>query len=393
MSRVLALLALVVVLSACGDGPDADGHGGTPAPGGDAATAEGPAPGTTDTSSVDPVDPGGTPVALEVVGEGFEQPVAVLLTPSDRLVVVEQAGRLTAIDGEVLLDLTDLVFYGGERGLLDAVAHADEERLFVHHTGRDGQTVLAEYRWDGDAVDADSRTVLFTHPQPASNHNGGSVVLLPDGTLLLALGDGGRAGDAFDQAQDTTTPLGGLLRFDVSTPGTAEPAGAGFDEPALWAYGLRNPWRIAVDDDALYVADVGQDAVEEVSVVALSAAEGANFGWPLVEGDRCFAEDPCDGDFVPSVVNLRHEGSNVCSITGGVVYRGSAIPALVGTYLYSDVCGGFLRGVVVTDGAVTAELDLTDQVTVRQVVGFGTDADGELLLTQLTGEVLRLVPA
>lgn len=395
---VVNLLACVLGAGAAGCATDAPGVAPSPAAssseaGTDPTSDQVPDPSTAPAPS-DAPDASAARIRLTEVGSGFEQPVALVVSPGDgELLVVEQPGRLTTLDGDVRLDLEELTLFGGERGLLDAEAHPDGGRIFVHHSGRDGATILAEYPVASDgSIDAGGRVVLFTTPQPAANHNGGSIAFAPDGTLVLALGDGGRAGDAFDQAQDTTTPLGGLLRFDVSTPGEARPAaGNPFPEPRLWMYGLRNPWRIAFDGDRLFVADVGQDAVEEVSVVAADAV-GANFGWPSKEGDTCFAESPCEGDFVPPIVTEDHADGS-CSITGGIVHRGSAVPELVGTYLYSDVCGGYLRGVV-TDGLdVVATVDLTDQVDVAQVVGFDADADGETYLLQLTGEVLRIDPA
>jgi hypothetical protein len=168
------------------------------------------------------------------------------------------------------------------------------------------------------------------------------------------------------------------------------PFAAGGGEPEIWVYGLRNPWRIAFDDQRLWVADVGQDAVEEVSTVRFADASGANFGWPLFEGTQCF-RGPCDeaGLVFPVVEHSHDEG--VCALIGGVVYQGSDLPALQGHFLYSDACAGFLRTV---DGA-TADpaFDLSDQVgSLAGILGFGADAAGEVHLGMIDGRVLALIP-
>lgn len=394
----MCTVLVMVVVAGCARGSDP----ASPSPAGNTGAAAPPAAPseTADERTVDsPITDVG-PVALEVVADGLDRPVDVVIDPRDgELLAVQQTGSIVTFDGEVRLDLGNRVTFGGERGLLDAVVHPDGDRMFVHYTGVDGATVLAEYTiGEATVLEPNAGTTLFTTSQPAANHNGGSVEIGPDGLLHLALGDGGRAGDAFDQAQDTSTPLGGILRFDVSVPGVATPAGAGFAEPRLWAYGLRNPWRITFDDGRLFVADVGQDAVEEVSVIALAdhADSAPNFGWPLIEGDTCFAADPCDDpSMVPSIANERHvpDGGS-CSITGGVVYRGDKIPSLTGGYLYSDVCEGFLK-VIFTEGTTaTSIVDLTGQVGVTgQIVGFGVDSDDEVLVISLDGVIRRLVPA
>lgn len=392
--RVLALSIAALALAACARGSTPAGSTNGPAPvDGSEATSPSDAG-----SSVDSAVGPDIRVGLELVADGLDQPLAVLLDPrDDALLVVQQGGQLVTLDGEVRLDLGSRVTSGGEQGFLDAEVHPDGDRVFVHYSGRNGETILAEYPLGEDLrLDDGAGTVLFTTNQPAANHNGGSVEFGPDGLLYLALGDGGRANDAFDQAQDTATPLGGILRFDVSSPGAAEPAGSGLDEPRLWAYGLRNPWRIAFDTGRLFVADVGQDEVEEVSVIELADYEQAapNFGWPILEGDNCFAQKPCDDpSLVASIVNVRHFTGS-CSITGGVVYRGDAIAGLAGGYLYSDVCDGYLM-VAFTDGTeLVGAADLTQQVgELSSVVGFGVDQNGEVLIMSLNGTINRLVPA
>jgi glucose/arabinose dehydrogenase len=232
--------------------------------------------------------------------------------------------------------------------------------------------------------------------QPAGNHNGGTAEFGPDGRFWLALGDGGASGDRFGNGQDPDTLLGALLRLDLDDPtGARVPADNPFVDgggaPEVWAYGLRNPYRIAFDGTQVYIADVGQNAVEEVTVLTLDQA-GANLGWPLVEGDRCYT-DGCDlGAFEPADVSYTHDSVGGCSVIGGHVYEGVALPALGGHFVYGDLCAGILRSVRAEDGVVVDEFDLTEQVgSVGGVTGIGADANGELLLTFGDGRVLRLV--
>ncbi len=328
------------------------------------------------------------------MGEGFEGPLQVLADPRDgRTLVVEQVGRITPLEGGApVLDLTDRVTAGGERGLLGVAFHPAGDRLFVHYSGQDGQTVLSSFPvGDGDP-DPAAETVLLTVEQPARNHNGGALLFAPDGALVLGLGDGGGAGDQFGNGQDPSTLLGTLLRFDVDAePGQLQPAEGnpfvdGGGEPAVWAYGLRNPWRVAFDDDHLYVADVGQDAIEEVSVIARDEVAGANFGWPVLEGSQCFQQAECDpeGTVSPSAELFHEEGA--CSIIGGVVVPGSHPSGLGGAYLYSDLCDTRLHALrsdgqtaVVEGGQLPAS-----------PLGFGTGPDGQVWVGTAEGQVLEL---
>jgi len=198
----------------------------------------------------------------------------------------------------------------------------------------------------------------------------------PDGGLYLGLGDGGGWKDPHNNGQNRDNPLGGLVRIDVES-----------GESELFQYGLRNPWRFWIDGSTVYVADVGQAAFEEISVTAL--IPDVNYGWPITEGFHCFRpKSDCEtlGLTLP-IVEVPHGDSGTCSITGGVVYRGQAIPELDGTFFFSDFCGGYLRGLI--EGEVT---DFTDQVGVPgQVLSFGIDGSGEVYV-MTTDRLLRLVP-
>ena len=300
--------------------------------------------------------------------------------------VATKDGQVFLYDGEQLspspvLDISDQVRNERERGMLSITAHPDDsDRIFVHYSANDGDTVVSEFSWDGEALVGED--VLFTLDQPASNHNGGMLQFGPDGFLYLGLGDGGGGNDMFNNGQNTDTLLGTITRIDVDGEG----------EATLWQYGLRNPWRFWIDGDLIYIADVGQNAFEEVNVADLS--EGVNYGWPMTEGLHCFRPSSgCDttGLTLP-VLEVSHGDAGTCSITGGIVYRGEAIPELEGHYFYSDFCGGYLRSFRHDDGDAVDSTDWTDDVGVAgSVASFGVDRAGEMYVLT-TGSILQVVP-
>lgn len=290
--------------------------------------------------------------------------------------------RLGEADFIPVLDISRLVQDQGERGFLGMDIHPDDPALlYVHYSAADGATTVAEYDISEPLPDPGSGRVVFQHPQPASNHNGGMLGFGPDGALFLALGDGGGAGDPFEHGQNRDTLLGGLVRLDPE----------GEAEPTLHAYGLRNPWRFWIDDGLIYIADVGQNRVEEVNVVPIGEPDH-NFGWPDMEGDECFAVADCDpANYTSPVVTYRNPAVG-CSVTGGVVYRGASIPELQGHYFYSDYCAGWLRSFRFDGTEATDQMDWTDDVGVPgRVVSFGVDADAEMYVMTETA-LLRVVP-
>lgn len=408
--RALAVVTATLLVAACsGDPGDSTGSGAT-----DAAQPQpsSSSPGTA-TAGESGIDPPATPSgpaspatsaatdsteagapAWEEFATGFDALAATLVDPrSGDLLVVELGGRVRALDGTVLLDLSDRVSVGGEQGLLDATATPDGSRLVVHYSGLDGQTVLSGFPVGDDlAVLADpaDETVLLTFDQPASNHNGGSVVFGSDGWLYFALGDGGAANDAFGNGADPSTPLGSILRLDVTTDpevavaapdnpfvvGNTEVGG----DPRVWAHGLRNPWRIATDGDRWFVTDVGQDAVEEVTVVPATTGPH-DLGWPDWEGGFCRL-DVCEEDSLQPAATLAHtEGA--CSIIGGAVAARPAVDA--GQFLFTDLCDPRVWRLDPATGAVVEDAPLPDGV---RPLALDLGADGAVVALTEDGRVL-----
>jgi len=347
----------------------------------------------------DPAPPPATPPAaaspeplrLVEVASGLSQPVQALAVPGrpGALFVVEQTGRVLALEEgrrRTVLDLRERTAPGGERGLLALALHPGFERngrMFAHYTDLAGDTRLDEYRRAGAGAPAFVRTLLAVD-QPYENHNGGGLAFGPDGRLYLGLGDGGDAFDPRRRSQDLDTLLGKLIRFDVDGP---EPA------PVIVANGLRNPWRFAFDraDGRLYVGDVGQDRSEEVDVVSLPESGLLNFGWDVYEGhERVEGHEPEGGGrLVFPVAVYGHDAG--CSITGGVVYRGRALPRMRGRYLYGDFCSGSIWSIrAPAEGRAAPRLE---QVRLPGLTSFGEDADGEVLLVSASGGLFRLAGA
>ena len=367
----------------------------------------------------------GTALATELVAEGFKQPTHLASPPQDfaRLFVVEQAGTIRIIkSGKTLprpfLDIRSRVRSGGERGLLSIAFHpsyAANRRFFVYYTEGTGDLVIAEFAataTDPDLADpASERRLLIIPHRKYGNHNGGQLAFGPDRFLYIGTGDGGAGGDPDNHGQTRTALLGKLLRIDVdksdrglpygipaSNPFVKDKSGA----PEVWAYGLRNPWRFSFDrvTSDLYIADVGQNAWEEVNVQPASSAGGENYGWRYLEGAHCFdppAACPTRGMAMP-VIEYPHQVGGQ-SITGGFVYRGCRMPDLRGTYIFSDYVKGFIGTFVLANGKATHLRDVSRELappspnTIRHISSFGEDARGELyLLEHYNGEVYRLIP-
>jgi len=345
-------------------------------------------------------------LVARVVVSGLDAPVHVAAAPGDpRLFVVEQVGRIRVVRAGALLsrpflDIRDRVRAGGERGLLSVAFHpayASNGWLYVNYTDRAGHTNVERYTvsLDPDSVDpASAHRILFVE-QPYANHNGGLVAFGPDGMLYVGMGDGGSGGDPHEHAQNLDSPLGKLLRLDVDR---GDPYAIPLDNPwadapgpraLIWAYGLRNPWRFSWDDGRIYVADVGQNRWEEIDVEP-ATAPGLDYGWNVMEGRHCFSPAIIcqrDGRVVP-VVEYEH-GDGACSVSGGHVYRGAAMPELRGHYFYADWCGGWIRSFRLRDGGV-ADHRSWDLGPLEQLTSFGLDGAGELYVTSGAGQVYRL---
>ncbi len=332
----------------------------------------------------------------------MDSPIAGDVGPDGVLHLAERAGTVHRLEDGVLsgavVDLSSDTTTDSERGLLGIAFAADGSELYLSYTDREGASRIDAVTVSDGLVDGGERRSVFRLDQPFGNHNGGDLHVGPDGLLYLGLGDGGGGGDPLEAGQDLSTPLGALLRID---PQGADPYGIPADNPfvdvdqaaaEIVAYGLRNPWRFAFDPvtDEVWIADVGQSAREEINRVGFDALFGANFGWHLMEGSLEFAGSEPD-DHVPPVYEYDTNGPEGCAVTGGVIYRGTAIPELVGAYLYADFCNGVVRGLDVTDaGEVRDQADLG--VDGGSVVAFVADADGEVLVLDLGGAVHRLVP-
>jgi len=361
------------------------------------------------------------PVTLEPVASGFNEPLYVAQPPGemDRLFVVEKETGLVRIveDGEIFeepfLDVGGVIATGGEEGLLGLAFdpnYATNGRVYVslvRNRGlfQDNDSQLLRYTVSSDPnqVNPHSRTLLLEVPQPFLNHNGGMITFGPDGYLYYALGDGGSGGDPLGNGQDMSTPYGAILRLDVNgdtavaAPGNPFASVEGADE-RIWAYGLRNPWRFSFDrmTGDLWIADVGQGDFEEVNFRRADVAGGGNYGWNILEGDACFADDDCEApaDYVGPIHTYGFPGSQ--SVTGGYVYRGGRMPFLQGTYFFADFVTADIWSLRY-DGQTVSEFTdrgaaLEPDVSPVAISSFGEDNRGELYLTSFNGTVYKLVP-
>jgi glucose/arabinose dehydrogenase len=404
MRRTAAVLCLVAVVAAgCGGDDDSEGLSAT------TTTRPTTTSGDTPASTGAPVQPlSDANVTLTEVAEADAPMALVARAGTDTLYVAERAGRVRPLTGgslgEPVVDISDEVVTSVEQGLLDIEFSADGATLYLHYSvAPDGDTRVISYPMSGEAVDTGGRRELLAVEQPFDNHNGGDIEIGPDGYLYVALGDGGSAGDPEGNGQDTQALLGKILRIDPAAT-TGDDYGIPADNPfadgaagapEVWVYGVRNPWRMDFDDATgdLWVADVGQNAFEEIDLLpaADGAGRGANLGWNEMEGAHPFegGSNP-DGGVLPVFEYDRSDGG--CSVTGGVVYRGSAVPALVGAFLFTDYCDGRLRAIRAAGGQTVDERTF-DDVSGASLVSFGTDAAGEVYVLSLDGPIYRLDPA
>lgn len=352
---------------------------------------------------------GSTPLdlAIELVAEGLTAPVFLTAPEGDaRQFVVERNGRIRIIENGALLatpflDHRVAVNFTGERGMLSMAFDPDYAAsgvFYVYYVGLSGQMVVERFNsTPGSDVAGASAGIVMTFPHGGENHHGGLITFGPDRMLYVAPGDGGCCGDPQNNAQNLNTMLGKVLRIDPRTaPYTIPPdnpfVGQSGVLTEIWAYGLRNPWRFSFDAPAglMYIGDVGQDSREEINVSSTTAA-GLNYGWRLMEGTACYNPttncNPMGQLTLPAHQYLHAEG---CSVTGGYVYRGAAIPELTGHYLYSDYCQGWLRSFRATTGGIATEHRSWMGAALPGTLSFGQDGAGELYMIAGT-QVWRIV--
>lgn len=419
------LVVLVTgVLFFRGSATDLPGGDGAPAGASESTTTTTPGDGSTSTvdpgdgnggsqpgdGTVDPNLPELQAVRLDLVYDGFRQPT-VLTAPEgdDRLFVAQRVGVIRILDESrelvdpAFLDLTDRVLAGGiEQGLLGMAFHpeyASNNRFYVYYTVKGGNRRLSEFTTtvsDPNRANSDSERIIWEMEQPPNatdiRHYAGAVAFGPDGYLWFTSGDGA---DSRAQGQDPNTMYGAIMRIDVDNgdpyaipPNNPFVGGGG--APEIFAFGLRNPWRFAIDHETrlLYIGDVGHADQEEVNVVSIDEG-GYNFGWSDMEGTRCFHNQDCAAaDYTSPVLIYTHDDG--LSITGGYVYRGSEIPELDGLYFYSDWVTSWIRSFRIVDGAVTEETDWSEDLgNVGQPNSYGIDGHGEMYLLTHGGQVYK----
>jgi glucose/arabinose dehydrogenase len=376
---------------------------------------------------------------LRLQASGFANPVAFVQDPSDRSVqfVVQQDGHIRVVRGATVLgpdflDLSSAIVSGGEQGLLGLAFSPDtltSGRFFVDFTNRSGDTVVARFRRPGADVIADAASRFDLRwggaagpafiAQPFANHNGGHLAFGPDGFLYVGLGDGGSGDDPGHRAQNPAELLGKMLRIDVGVPdahpsGYQVPASNPFVQgtpvaarPEIWAFGLRNPWRYTFDDPsrggtgALVIGDVGQNRYEEVDYEPAGRG-GRNYGWRNREGlhDNVTSRPPAYLPLVDPIHEYDHSVGQ--SITGGFVYRGSALPATYrGRYFFADFVQGRVFSIALTidangearaSGLIEHTAELSASAPFGSVSSFGVDRDGELYLVSYSlGRIFKIV--
>ncbi|HEY2917022.1 MAG TPA: PQQ-dependent sugar dehydrogenase [Candidatus Limnocylindrales bacterium] len=357
-------------------------------------------------------------IALATVAANLSDPVFVTESPdaTGRLFIVEKTGRILieakgTVRSTPFFDIHTSVTQGSEQGLLGLAfspSFTTNRKLYVNYTNLKGNSVVSEYRTSStnpNVVDKSTGRVILTVAQPYSNHNGGNLAFGKDGYLYIGFGDGGSGGDPGNRAQSLTTLLGKMLRIDVSgttattnykiPPSNPFVGKAGLDE--IWEYGLRNPWRYSFDRSTgdLWIGDVGQNTYEEVdhgTTKSNGPGRGLNWGWHVMEGLHCY--DPATGCNTTGkalpLTDYAHSGGR-CAVTGGYVYRGSAIPSLVGTYVFGDYCSGEIMALDIASARPAAITVLKS--TGFPISSFGQDKAGELYVCDLGGVVYKIVAA
>ena len=350
-------------------------------------------------------------IALQSFGTGFTSPLEITNAGDSRLFVVEQGGNIKILNSSgttnatPFLNVSSLISTGGERGLLGLAFHpnyANNGFFFINYTNTAGNTVIAKYTVTLTGpnptpnVANTTGTILLTINQPYSNHNGGTLKFGPDGYLYIGMGDGGSGGDPQNYAQNINSNLGKMLRIDVNStvapfytnPSTNPYVGvAGNDE--IWAIGLRNPWKFSFNrlNGDLWIADVGQNAFEEVNKVPSPLPNTVNFGWRCYEGNTAFNTSGCVAQSATytAIVAPSHTDGN-CSVTGGYVYTGATYPNLQGKYLFTDYCNARI-GIINSAGSLSYSQEFPN----NNFATFGESNTGELFIASLgSGIIYRI---
>lgn len=349
-------------------------------------------------------------IGLQTFASGFSNPVAIVNAGDDRLFVVQKGGLIRivnpngTINATPFLNLSSLITTNGnEQGLLGLAFHPDYETngfFYVNYTRTTGgATVIAKYTvssTDENSGDPASAQILLTIAQPAGNHNGGSLNFGPDGYLYIGMGDGGGAGDPSNYGQNMNSLLGKILRIDVDVEsGYAIPEDnpyvgiAGEDE--IWAVGMRNPWKFSFDKETgdLWIADVGQNAREEINKIPQPLTAGLNFGWRCYEANVPYNTTGCQdiSNYTFPVANYNLGGGN-CAVTGGYVYRGTTYPNLQGKYVFADYCAGRIGFINNAGGAITWTTSFGVNV---DFTTFGEDINGQLYVAETPSGIISKV--
>jgi glucose/arabinose dehydrogenase len=366
------------------------------------------------TSTTMPTTTSATPaalknLALQTVATGLVEPVDVAAPLDDGLMfVLQRSGQARVVENgkllkEPFLNLKGFVKSNSiEQGLLGIAFHPKypvDRRVFVFHTRKDNDNLVVSYTVapGGRSVEPGSRTELLRIDKApdAIRHNAGALRFGPDGFLYISVGDGARAKE---NGQNPKTLLASILRIDIDTVPYAIPKGNPFADgkdgrPEVYWYGFRNPWRFSIDAKTglAYIGDVGQETIEEIDVAKLDSP-GLNFGWPLMQGSKPYLKGTPSTPLVAPVLEVRHD-DNGCSIVGGEVYRGKAIPELDGHYFYADWCFGWIQSFRYDGTAAVDSRDWSRQLPAEMVSAFGHDAKGELLVVDYeAGKISRVVP-
>ncbi len=379
---------------------------------------------------------GNAAVSSIPIAEGFKKPVYICQPPGDdqRLFVLEQKGVIKIIKDRKVVrkpfaDLRDRthnpIMPGDERGLLGLAFHPLYKAngfLYINYVDKEDYTIISRFSVSSDPERLNnlSEKILIRLKQPFANHNGGHMTFGPDGYLYISVGDGGKWGDPYNNAQNLETMFGKILRIDVDNgnpyaiPDDNPFIGVENAQEEIWLYGLRNVWRFSFDrlTGDIYLGDVGQDSWEEIDFLAAAEAGGQNFGWRVMEGNHCYhpkedcdplgvvpiLEYPNDANYMKVLAGMDVPNMDGCSVTGGYVYRGEMIPQLQGVYLFADYCSGNIWSFREMEGKMTNFQNMTLDINLgggdftNNISSFGEDNAGELYIVDYNGIIFKLMP-